>query len=66
MQITINGESVKIDNPLNINELLLSQGYGSKLVAVALNGNFIAKSAYNETIINDNDDVEIVAPMQGG
>ncbi|MBE0493477.1 MAG: sulfur carrier protein ThiS [Thiomicrospira sp.] len=34
--------------------------------ALALNQNFVPKSQYANTLINENDRIEIVAPMQGG
>lgn len=34
--------------------------------ALALNENFVPKSQYADTILNENDRIEIVAPMQGG
>ena len=34
--------------------------------ALALNENFVPKSQYADTLINENDCIEIVAPMQGG
>ena len=34
--------------------------------ALALNENFIPKSQYADTLLNENDRIEIVAPMQGG
>lgn len=66
LKIKINGNSTTLKTPINIETLLSDQGYKDKLVAVAINGAFVAKSSYNEHIINDQDDVEIVAPMQGG
>ena len=66
MRVTINGQPMTIDNNMNINDLLSSQGYDGKLVALAINGDFVAKSLYGERIISDQDDIEIVAPMQGG
>lgn len=34
--------------------------------ALALNENFVPKSQYADTLLNENDRIEIVAPMQGG
>ncbi|WP_029933353.1 sulfur carrier protein ThiS [Thiomicrospira pelophila] len=34
--------------------------------ALALNENFVPKSQYADTFVNENDRIEIVAPMQGG
>ena len=66
MKITINGMPIKLDSSKSINELLENQGYDDKLVAVAVNGSFVPKSLHHETMISNEDDVEIVAPMQGG
>ncbi len=66
MKIILNGEAFKISENTNINALLSSHGYKDKTVAVALNGNFIPKLSYEAHIIKANDEIEIVAPMQGG
>ena len=34
--------------------------------AIALNRNFVPKEHYDETLLNENDHVEIVTAMQGG
>ena len=66
MKITINGTTKTIDNAMNINDFLHSEGYKDKLVAVAVNNHFVARTSYGDYIIQDNDTIEIVAPMQGG
>ncbi len=66
MEITINGTAKTIDNTMNIHDFLSSEGYENKLVAVAVNNHFITRTSYNDYIIQDNDAIEIVAPMQGG
>ena len=50
----------------NVDELLVELGYASGSIAVARNEAFIPKSSYADTLLSDNDDLEIVAPMQGG
>lgn len=64
--ININGVQAELDSSISVSDLLNKQGYGDKLVAVAVGGSFVPKSLYDNTIINNEDDVEIVAPMQGG
>ncbi len=66
MKITINGTSKSIDDTMNIHDFLLSEGYEDKLVAVAVNNHFIARTSYDNYTIQDRDIIEIVAPMQGG
>jgi sulfur carrier protein len=65
--ITLNGQTDTYNaSTPNITNFLHDKGFADKKVAVAINGQFIPKSSYDEHIINENDDVEIVAPMQGG
>lgn len=66
MKITINGKPRTFAAPLNIQAALEQEGYRDMLVAVARNGDFVPKSNYVETVLNDGDEIEIVAPMQGG
>lgn len=66
MRIFVNGTAMTLENPTSISALLTLNGYDGKLVAVAVNDDFLPKSGYSDYIINDNDRIEIVAPMQGG
>lgn len=66
MKIILNGEPLTLKKQSSINSLLEQHGYNGKLIAVAINNEFLPKSAYATTIIQDNDKIEIVAPMQGG
>ena len=66
MKIVINGEGVSLENATTLEAVLQQQGYGDMTVAAALNGHFVARSSYGATAIKDGDEIEIVAPMQGG
>ncbi len=66
MKIILNGQPLTLDDSVSITDLLIDQGYDGKIVAVAINNNFVPKSSYAQTELQDNDRVEIVAPMQGG
>ncbi len=66
MKIKINGTSQPLEKTLNVTALLQDNGYAGKHVAVAVNGDFVPKSEHGDYIIQDNDEIEIVAPMQGG
>ena len=46
--------------------LLLELGFADRIVATALNGEFVAASTRAQTALRDGDRVEVVAPMQGG
>lgn len=66
MILIINGEKKAFTAPLDLESALEQEGYGGKLVAVARNGTFVAKGDYGSTALEDGDEIEIVAPMQGG
>jgi sulfur carrier protein len=65
MTIVLNGEERTIDSA-TISELVIELGYENKIIAVASNEVFVARRDYKDTEIQDGDDIEIVAPMQGG
>lgn len=66
MNIIINGEEKNINTALNIAEMLSEQGYGEMTIAVARNGSFVPKDQHISTQLEEGDQIEIVAPMQGG
>jgi len=66
MQITLNSNALEIEGTISISNLLMCKGYKDKLVAVAVNGEFMPRENYDGYILQDKDSVEIVAPMQGG
>lgn len=66
MNIHLNGAPQTLEAESTIQDMLKTQGYEGKIVAVAVNHNFVPKSRYNAHTITEGDDIEIVAPMQGG
>lgn len=57
---------LNIDKDYFLSEVLKKQGYGEGCFAVAINRHFIPRDHYAKTILQENDLVEIVMPMQGG
>ena len=47
-------------------EALAELGYGRRIVATALNGDFVPARKRAETSLSEGDRIEVVAPMQGG
>ena len=66
IKITLNGEKQELEQISTIKAFLADQDYGNKLVAIAINGQFVPKSEHDTYMIAADDDIEIVAPMQGG
>lgn len=65
MNIKINGNSHQT-NAENLHILLEQLGHAEAVVATALNGEFVPEGLRQNTQINEADQIEILAPMQGG
>lgn len=67
LNLTLNGKSVMLHpDKAQLNAALDSFGFSESFFAVAINANFIPRSLYAETQLNDGDVIDIVVPMQGG
>ncbi len=66
MKLIINGQPKTFTAPATIASVLQAEGMGDMKLAIALNGTFVPKAQHADTALNDNDEIEIVAPMQGG
>ena len=47
-------------------EALAELGYAGRIVATAVNGDFVPARKRAEVTLNEGDRIEVVAPMQGG
>ncbi len=63
--IRVNGERMEC-RAETLSALLDHLGYRDVKVATALNGEFVAATQRQETRLSHDDQVEIVAPRQGG
>jgi len=66
MKIKLNGEEREAVTGQKLADFLTELNYDTGHCATAINGEFITRSLYSETTIQENDELEIVAPMQGG
>lgn len=66
MQVRINGQFRQFNGPTSIETLLEELGYRNHFVAVALNQQCIPKQQFQDKLVKDQDEVEILAPMAGG
>ncbi len=64
--VVINGESRLIDEPQTVSQYLDSFGLNPRFVAVARNGEVLAKEDFSCITIMDGDRLEIVRPVGGG
>lgn len=65
MNLIVNGSEHELP-VANLAELLQRLGYGDAVVATALNHSFVAARLRATTPLSPGDEVEILAPMQGG
>jgi sulfur carrier protein len=65
LQILLNGEPVTT-RARNLAELCADLGFGEAKIATAVNGSFVAASRRVATELAPKDEIEIVAPRQGG
>ena len=66
LQLTVNGEAQQLPAACKLSEALHSLGYEGPGFAVALNGGFIPRHRYDAVRITGGEDMEVLAPMQGG
>lgn len=65
MTLTVNGNRESCPDGATVATLLQQRGQAQG-VAVAVNGAFVPRSQHVARELRDGDEVEIVAPMQGG
>ena len=64
--VRVNGEEQNKIAGLTISQMLEQLEYGAKRVAVEINEEIISSKAFDETIINDGDIVEVIMFVGGG
>lgn len=66
MKIYLNNELIQVAKRSTLQQVLSDLQYKDQHIAVAINNQFIAKSAYAATELNESDRLDIVTPMCGG
>jgi len=66
ISVRINNEMTTLPRGLSVSALLTRLGYQQQNFAIAIYETFVPRSQYATTLIQADDTLEIVAPMQGG
>jgi len=66
MTIQLNGDPHEIPGPLSVSALLEQLEIDARRVAVELNLDVVKKTAYDSSLIDEGDEVEIVNFVGGG
>jgi sulfur carrier protein len=66
-KILVNGEAQEADLPLSLTELIKKNDISQpEMVSVQVNGSFIVRDKYEETIVGEGDEVDFLYFMGGG
>ncbi|MHC9512019.1 sulfur carrier protein ThiS [Kangiella sp. M94] len=65
MQLIVNDETIEVPDKMSVTDFI--QWFKQEgNFAIAVNMEFVPRSLYAETMLKEDDRVEIVLPMQGG
>lgn len=64
--LSVNNEPKTLEQASLLSDALHIWGYGDTKVAVAINGEFVPRSTYNERELCHGDQIDIVKPVGGG
>ena len=66
LNISVNNLEFSVDEDCNLLQLISVAGFAEQRIALALNGEFVAKAQYSTTQLSQRDNVDIVKPIGGG
>lgn len=66
IELMLNGQRCTLPEPTSVASALEQWGYRCERIAVAINGEFVARGDYAQRVVDARDEVDVVAPVQGG
>jgi sulfur carrier protein len=66
IELSVNNEIKTLTEKVLLSVALQQWGYGDTKIAVAINGEFVPRSTYNERELFNGDQIDIVKPVGGG
>jgi thiamine biosynthesis protein ThiS len=66
IQLQINGKKVELEKPTPLLDYLRKLGVDPRAVAVEHNGEIVERARFEQVVLNDRDQVEIVRMVGGG
>ena len=66
IRLQVNGETKQIADTCSVADALDQWGYRRDAIAIAINGQFIPRAHYAQHNLQEQDSIDIVAPIQGG
>lgn len=62
----INGKTVELQTAICLFEFLEQNGFDVSKIAVEQNGKIVSKVSYKDTMLSNNDSIEVVSFVGGG
>ena len=66
MRLTVNGQPLDVDDGATVAELVAARAPEHRRVAVARNGEVVARGDWPGTPLEEGDEVEVLVPTAGG
>lgn len=66
MYVQVNGTEREVPDGATVAEMLAALGVPAKGVAVAVDGQVVARTAHDTKVVPDGADVEVLTAVQGG
>ena len=66
MQFVLNGETRDMSSGTTIQDLVNTMDVGTRRYAVERNEEIVPRSLHTETVVSDNDQIEVVVAIGGG
>ncbi len=66
MKIFVNNKAVEVTDNCTIGQVIQTQGLSHSNIAVALNNKLVVRNVWEETFVNENDKIIIIAAAYGG
>lgn len=65
-RICVNGEEERLEQVVTIGVFLKKKGYRIQRIAVEKNGKIVSRNNYDDTVLEEGDQLEIVSFVGGG
>jgi thiamine biosynthesis protein ThiS len=66
MRVRLNGSNTELEDGTTLTAIVQRYGRGERGIAVALNGEVVARSSWNDVELNEGDRVEVLGAIGGG
>tara|TARA_B100000446_G_scaffold111138_1_gene103815 strand:- start:1183 stop:1386 length:204 start_codon:yes stop_codon:yes gene_type:complete len=66
LTLSLNNETKSLPHPMSLSDALQHWQLCDSLSAAAINGEFVPRSNYSNTALQDGDKIDIVKPVGGG